>query len=436
MDQMENTLRGSEHATILQKHLGGATTTQLVCQECGYVKARREPFFVLQLEVKGKASVEDSLRLFIEGEVLDGDNAVYCSRCAAKRPTLKRTALDANNGLPPNLFLHLKRFDFDLETFRKVKVNDRCSFPRVLDLAPFTLAHVETSENEDDDGNTNMKDNGNENEKGSSLVSDAVDERNATNTSFGLFDTTSKAARSHTLYDLAGVIVHSGTADSGHYYSYIRQRNSSSNASGADTNLSKAEESSWFCFNDTSVTPFDVSQLEAQCFGGRDEKRALGNSSLSSQLKSYSAYMLVYEQRCSSSRSPVATHTRSSPASLTSREMDPPGPKPPPLLPPHSLAIITRCRAENELLRRDQQLFDPRYIIRQGILFPLCCANLDFYSSLKFKRSFSFLLSCCLHLVFILASVCVYSTLPARMCLLVTCVCVYAHSHYVGMHPG
>lgn len=376
---MENNLRGSEHAAILQNFLGGATTSQLVCQECGYVKARREPFFVLQLEVKGKASVEDSLRLFVEGEVLDGDNAVYCSRCAAKRPTLKRTALDADKGLPPNLFLHLKRFDFDLETFRKVKVNDRCSFPRVLNLAPYTLAHVETPENEDDvDGGDKE---GMDVDNNSNLVNEADGNTLAS------IDKTKESAENSTIYDLAGVIVHSGTADSGHYYSYIRQRGSSSmqdslhsessTSSSSSSHLSDgytdastaAHEGSWFCFNDTSVTPFDASQLEAQCFGGRDEERLQGNSSSlsSSRLKSYSAYMLVYEQRCSSFLSSIAAPSNSSLAqSVPFKQVSLATQQPPsffqPLssLPPHSHSVIMKCRAENELLRRDQQLFDPR----------------------------------------------------------------------------
>ncbi len=39
-------------------------------------KLREEPFYALQLEVKGQRSIGDSLRLFTEGEVLAGDNAV------------------------------------------------------------------------------------------------------------------------------------------------------------------------------------------------------------------------------------------------------------------------------------------------------------------------------------------------------------------------
>ena len=47
-------------------------------------------------------------------------------------------------------------------------------------------------------------------------------------------------------YQLVGVLVHSGSADGGHYYSYIKERGNSSR---------------WFEFNDTHVTDFDPKNL-------------------------------------------------------------------------------------------------------------------------------------------------------------------------------
>lgn len=53
-------------------------------------------------------------------------------------------------------------------------------------------------------------------------------------------------------YDLIGVTVHTGTADGGHYYSFIRDR----------------ARDKWFLFNDAEVKPFDPKQIAAECFGG------------------------------------------------------------------------------------------------------------------------------------------------------------------------
>lgn len=58
-----------------------------------------------------------------------------------------------------------------------------------------------------------------------------------------------------TTYDLIGVTVHTGTADGGHYYSFIRDR--------LHPNRDK-----WYLFNDAEVKQFDPNQLPAECFGG------------------------------------------------------------------------------------------------------------------------------------------------------------------------
>lgn len=59
-------------------------------------------------------------------------------------------------------------------------------------------------------------------------------------------------------YELVGVTVHTGTADGGHYYSFIKERTKS--------NYHPHER--WFLFNDAEVKPFDPSQIAAECFGG------------------------------------------------------------------------------------------------------------------------------------------------------------------------
>lgn len=56
-------------------------------------------------------------------------------------------------------------------------------------------------------------------------------------------------------YDLIGVTVHTGTADGGHYYSFIRDRTT-------------CNRDKWFLFNDAEVKPFDPNQIAAECFGG------------------------------------------------------------------------------------------------------------------------------------------------------------------------
>jgi ubiquitin carboxyl-terminal hydrolase 9/24 len=72
------------------------------------------------------------------------------------------------------------------------------------------------------------------------------------------------------VYKLKGVVVHTGSADSGHYYSYI-----------------ESQDGGWFEFNDERVSEFDVKNLGEEAFGGKDgEYTRIRN-----------AYMLFYERK-------------------------------------------------------------------------------------------------------------------------------------------
>ena len=83
------------------------------------------------------------------------------------------------------------------------------------------------------------------------------------------------------LFELVGVLVHSGTAESGHYYSYIKERPPTS-----------PNGKTWVEFNDADVTSFDPSNIPDQCFGGMSNHTGYANR----YHKSWNAYMLFYER--------------------------------------------------------------------------------------------------------------------------------------------
>ena len=62
------------------------------------------------------------------------------------------------------------------------------------------------------------------------------------------------------IYKLVGVVIHIGTAESGHYYSLINDRMPNLRGKTGDDN--------WYEFNDTRVTPFDKSEIPNESFGG------------------------------------------------------------------------------------------------------------------------------------------------------------------------
>jgi ubiquitin carboxyl-terminal hydrolase 34 len=67
-------------------------------------------------------------------------------------------------------------------------------------------------------------------------------------------------------YKLVGVVIHMGTADAGHYLSYINvDRNKDSQVNTEE--WLKTENQQWVEFNDSQVRPFDFSLLAYKCFG-------------------------------------------------------------------------------------------------------------------------------------------------------------------------
>lgn len=63
---------------------------------------------------------------------------------------------------------------------------------------------------------------------------------------------------SDNVYELVGVLVHSGSANSGHYYSYIKERH-------------EGGQGRWLEFNDTTVKLFDIHELADKCYGTSKE---------------------------------------------------------------------------------------------------------------------------------------------------------------------
>ena len=92
------------------------------------------------VEIKDKKSLEEALKEYIKGEVLEGDNAYFCERCDSKVKAVKRVCLKT---LPEILTITIKRFEFDFETMEKRKLNTYCSFPEVLNVQPYTREGID-----------------------------------------------------------------------------------------------------------------------------------------------------------------------------------------------------------------------------------------------------------------------------------------------------
>jgi hypothetical protein len=93
-------------------------------------------------------------------------------------------------------------------------------------------------------------------------------------------------------YKLVGVNVHSGTANAGHYWSYINTNRGYDDSD--DPNWHKTEKDPWMEFNDSSVSDWDCKNLSKECYGNEN---STGFFSAGGDSYGTSGYMLFYERR-------------------------------------------------------------------------------------------------------------------------------------------
>ncbi|UKZ82267.1 hypothetical protein TrVFT333_010052 [Trichoderma virens FT-333] len=238
-DRLESQPMTDDEKKKLRSIYGGQLVQQVKSQECEHVSERLEPFSAIQCDIHGKVSLRESLDAYVRGEVLEGDNKYKCSSCDRHVNAVKRACLKE---VPDNLIFHLKRFEFNLRTQQRNKVNDYFSFPPTIDMRPYTIDHLSNPTNTDQQDD---------------------------------------------MFELVGILIHAGTAESGHYYSYIRERTST------------WDHPSWVEFNDDVVTPWDPRQMAASAFGGTAGQPTGLDSGGTGFDKTYSAYMLFYQRSSS-----------------------------------------------------------------------------------------------------------------------------------------
>ncbi|KAJ5939410.1 hypothetical protein N7466_002544 [Penicillium verhagenii] len=230
-DRWEAQVVDSRDKKKFRSFYGGQLVQQIKSKECSHISERLEPFSAIQCDIKGKASLEESLKAYVEGEIMQGDNKYSCTACGRHVDAVKRACL---KDVPDNVIFHLKRFDFDMVSMTRSKINDEFQFPERIDMTPYNVEYLSDPE----------------------MIAEPD------------------------VFELVGVLVHTGTAESGHYYSYTRERPSA------------GSEPSWVEFNDSDVSRFDPSTIRDQCFGG-ESMHSMGGTQMN---KVWNAYMLFYQR--------------------------------------------------------------------------------------------------------------------------------------------
>jgi len=193
----------------------GQEESYIQCLECEYRSSRVNTFRDILLMVREVGGLEESLQLLLQPEEMMGENKYHCGGCGKLTNALKGTNFLQ---IPPVLTFQFLRFDFDYNTFARIKINSRFTFPLTLNMSKYA---------------NNVKENEGE-------------------------------------YDLYAVLIHSGGANGGHYFAYIKDPSSHL----------------WFCFNDQNIKQVSQEQVFTS-FGGSigeaDRGKVAGN-----------AYMVIY----------------------------------------------------------------------------------------------------------------------------------------------
>lgn len=195
-----------------------------------FISSQDEPCHELLLDIKGAQNIEEAMDNFVKGELFEGENKYYCESYNKKISASKKCTLKV---LPRTMVINLKRFEFNYNTMQRKKVNDYCEFPEQLNFYKWTKA--------------------------------GQDKLPAEN--LGDYE-----------YELAGIVVHSGTAEGGHYYSYIKEREPASQ-----------NYKNWYEFNDLHVKPVKIEDIKKDAFGSKGKNTNMWE-------RDANAYLLIYQK--------------------------------------------------------------------------------------------------------------------------------------------
>lgn len=237
MEVLEKKMKGTPAERTLPELFVGKTKTYISCINVDFESSRIEEFWDLQLNVRGNKNLHESFMDYIQVETLEGENKYDAGEPYKLQDARKGVIFES---FPPVLHLQLKRFEYDVNRDAMMKVNDRHEFPEEFDASPY------------------------------------------------LSDAARAASVEPWIYQLYGVLVHSGDFNAGHYYAFLKP----------------AKDGFFYKFDDDRVTKCTMKEVLEENYGG--EYATVANGGLGqrqpymrgySTKRSMSAYMLVYVRK-------------------------------------------------------------------------------------------------------------------------------------------
>lgn len=181
----------SQETTVIYKIFGGYLRQEVKCLKCNDVSNTYPVYLDLSLDLMG-SSIEEALEMYVREERLTQSNRYKCEKCGILVDFEKKSTIFL---LPPILTLHLKRFSFN-KAFKMSKITKYIRYGDKLELNPYMSLKKEKQ----------------------------------------------------IIYDLIGIIVHSGNdTRCGHYYSFCKTSNGT-----------------WVHFNDESVSTVSLQTVLKQ----------------------------------------------------------------------------------------------------------------------------------------------------------------------------
>lgn len=197
LDKMHEELEKSKGKTLIMQMFQGIFVNEMTCKKCNTQSRKEDPFLDISLSIPDnnsndknqKFTIHQCLESFISLEELADSEKYECEKCKSLQSATKKMIL---NKLPPILVLHLKRFRF--RNSSRQKIDSHVAFPLKLDMNTYVSELIEGQ-----------------------------------------------------VYSLYGIIVHRGSAGSGHCIAYIKH------------------EQEWFEMNDRKAVLVTEAQVLEQC---------------------------------------------------------------------------------------------------------------------------------------------------------------------------
>jgi ubiquitin C-terminal hydrolase len=134
--------RSTISGTSLSSVFSGEFEQFIRCTEVDFNKTRLDRFLDISVDILGASNLSDAIHSLTSAETLSGENR-YNTPTFGLQTAEKGLRIKV---LPNNAFFHLKRFSYDYETEKLMKVNNHFTFPLSIDLSEFTVGNHDVAD--------------------------------------------------------------------------------------------------------------------------------------------------------------------------------------------------------------------------------------------------------------------------------------------------